>query len=832
MKMHLPTQTDSAQAGSRESGFTLVEALISIAILGFGFATTMAIHGELLGSAGENRLRSTAMSLAEAKIEELRASQFDSITTDDDPLLELDGFGFFSLRPVSLKRCWIVTEVETDVMKHVQVAVSRASDDCSPYGADVLVTLSSRIARNDFGRAGTKAFADALYSPDGRGELVPRPPEDEVTFFKPALNLAPGGFDVINHPSGFALCDSSVCLVPDVEDGVQNFATINGNIFLSGRTCGDGATIQEQCDVDIFVEGNALCRLHYPGDAVPVIPAATDVESFAYISYSCVVANQWRRSITVLSNYETEEEKVCVGNPALVLADGDPNDQLRTPTRFYDGRQPPTTVEGDTVVRDLPHGVKGGPLEGELQANIGTVCTDGLDELGEPAACWADTDARGLVPGGHHFLLMRDDVGGATCSARMQELQVIDEEVGTYYTDLFGRNPDIFYCTSSKDYQGDFCTSYTRVSGFIANEASMAVSGADVDIYAIGGGLFQACRHFGAFGEAGGGYVCGVRNGALAPEVTGEALNPLLDFADPVAYSFTRALGEAGTDDYMPSVFPADIVARNFELIDAAVPPTALFTAVCPEGTLSCEFNASASTGGDGSITEYIWSFGDGSESVTGEAVVTYVYGAASTYSVTLTVRSDIGLADTLTQSVTVTGDEGSGNAPIPLFTVTCDELTCNFDAGDSFHPDASEGSTIELYAWDFGDGSDRVESADPTVSHPYAVPGEYIVELTVTDDKGVSAVLPKEVQPVITRTCNISVKGAKATNEKVDIFYDNNLTKCATTKETYTCELSNVLDGSDVEIIWTQGSNNPSQILTVNCDAPDTTGFNKQPEP
>jgi PKD repeat protein len=84
--------------------------------------------------------------------------------------------------------------------------------------------------------------------------------------------------------------------------------------------------------------------------------------------------------------------------------------------------------------------------------------------------------------------------------------------------------------------------------------------------------------------------------------------------------------------------------------VAANVPPTAAFTASC--GGLSCTVDASASTDSDGSIASYNWNFGDGT---TGTGVTTtHAYGAAGTYSITLTVTDNRGGTSATTRPATV----------------------------------------------------------------------------------------------------------------------------------------------------------------------------------
>ena len=55
---------------------------------------------------------------------------------------------------------------------------------------------------------------------------------------------------------------------------------------------------------------------------------------------------------------------------------------------------------------------------------------------------------------------------------------------------------------------------------------------------------------------------------------------------------------------------------------------------------------------------------------------------------------------------------------------------TIRFDASESLDEDGA----IIAYRWDFGDGSKGTSALE---NHKYFYPGEYIVSLSVTDDKG-----------------------------------------------------------------------------------------------
>jgi PKD repeat protein len=83
----------------------------------------------------------------------------------------------------------------------------------------------------------------------------------------------------------------------------------------------------------------------------------------------------------------------------------------------------------------------------------------------------------------------------------------------------------------------------------------------------------------------------------------------------------------------------------------ANVAPTALFTSVCTN--LGCSFDGSGSSDPDGTVASYAWDFGDGT-SGTGSAP-SYIYLAAGSYTVVLTVTDDLGQTAQVSHVVTVT---------------------------------------------------------------------------------------------------------------------------------------------------------------------------------
>jgi PKD repeat protein len=63
----------------------------------------------------------------------------------------------------------------------------------------------------------------------------------------------------------------------------------------------------------------------------------------------------------------------------------------------------------------------------------------------------------------------------------------------------------------------------------------------------------------------------------------------------------------------------------------------------------------------------------------------------------------------------------------------------------NAFASSAAEGRRIELYQWDFGDGS-RATDHLYLMQHRYEQPGRYVITLTVQDDAGVAASTQRDI--------------------------------------------------------------------------------------
>jgi PKD repeat protein len=163
------------------------------------------------------------------------------------------------------------------------------------------------------------------------------------------------------------------------------------------------------------------------------------------------------------------------------------------------------------------------------------------------------------------------------------------------------------------------------------------------------------------------------------------------------------------------------------------VPPrgsvSAQFTSTQGADNESIIFNASASTSATGTITQWLWNFGDGS-TASGE-IVQHAFRSAGTFPVTLTVIDSIGASNSTTQNVTIS------QGALPTATILTSPTNPVIGQSVNFNASTSRpapGRTIRSFEWDFGDGT---RGTGATTTHAYATTGTFTVILTVTDDVG-----------------------------------------------------------------------------------------------
>jgi hypothetical protein len=160
----------------------------------------------------------------------------------------------------------------------------------------------------------------------------------------------------------------------------------------------------------------------------------------------------------------------------------------------------------------------------------------------------------------------------------------------------------------------------------------------------------------------------------------------------------------------------------TFNSITVKPMPIAAFTA--PEVCMgdSMQFT-NASTIVNGQISDIAWDFGDGNTSTDFDPV--HLYANPGSYTVSMSVGSDLACQSTVTQNVIV------NDRPAANFTTAaiCDGGSINITDLSTI-----ANGTISSWYWNYGDGNG---SNSPLPTYTYATEGSYTITLTATSAKG-----------------------------------------------------------------------------------------------
>jgi len=159
-------------------------------------------------------------------------------------------------------------------------------------------------------------------------------------------------------------------------------------------------------------------------------------------------------------------------------------------------------------------------------------------------------------------------------------------------------------------------------------------------------------------------------------------------------------------------------------------------------GTL-VTFNGTGSLDLDGLVTAFAWDFDADGEIDATAPIAEYIFSAAGTYRISLTVTDDDGNQDQISLSLAVAApleDEPIASATLQPPIADFAYMPASPQPGEiilfNATPSSDFDGQITGYAWDF-EGDGEIDSVAAVVDHVFDAPGYYDVTLTVTDDAG-----------------------------------------------------------------------------------------------
>ena len=129
--------------GQRQSGFTLIEALIALVVLSLGLFGLMQIQTRVMTETGDSKTRTAAVNIAQEKLEELRNGNYGAVVSGTDTVVAATG------GTSVFTRSWTVTSKTNPKYKEVSIIASWTSPRREELGADTeAVTLTTYIAKS------------------------------------------------------------------------------------------------------------------------------------------------------------------------------------------------------------------------------------------------------------------------------------------------------------------------------------------------------------------------------------------------------------------------------------------------------------------------------------------------------------------------------------------------------------------------------------------------------------------------------------------------------------------------------------------------------------
>lgn len=210
-----------------------------------------------------------------------------------------------------------------------------------------------------------------------------------------------------------------------------------------------------------------------------------------------------------------------------------------------------------------------------------------------------------------------------------------------------------------------------------------------------------------------------------------EGVDTLWSTSDPVLDHVFTTSGE-----HVVTLFVRDddeTVTYNETVLVTNMPPVAKLEASTrsadEDRTVTFDATSSTDTVSDRPLLEYQWSL-DGSYWENGSSILRRAFQDSGSYEVHVRVLDDDGVSSQ--ESITITIKNVVPVASLQIAGSEMEGIPVVFDASGSY--DTTSDMVKLIFTFDPGDGSAPITSTESIVNHTYSLPGEYVVELTLSD--------------------------------------------------------------------------------------------------
>ncbi len=308
---------------AKNSGFGLIEILITLGVLAIGVLGVAALHSTVTKQSQENKARSEAFAIAQSRIEEMRNYTSSASTPAQFHALYADTTGYANSTLIAgVSTVFTRTEsiLTSGEQKDIAVAVNWTSSDSQVRNIN-LTTALGFVSSRAIGDTMRERSAPLVSAPTGRARL--------------GEGVLPEGAATTSNGDGTALYqDDSNDLM--LVSGEQIVLTLTNACQTDDGTCLDFVKIHGKVYIDkisqpklapgsvyLIASDAAFCARYYTaGDTITTVTAdtattvSTATGNYEYFDYTCYIGGGWHGNIGILlAGGLRQSDKICVGDP-------------------------------------------------------------------------------------------------------------------------------------------------------------------------------------------------------------------------------------------------------------------------------------------------------------------------------------------------------------------------------------------------------------------------------------------------------------------------------------------------------------------------------------